>query len=457
MTLTEDVAPILRAGLEAVDPARRVAAALADETWLAEWVVDVAESRGRTLLVAVGKPSIGMARGALGVLGDAVDEGVILVPEPLPASRPAWLPPQVTLLAGGHPLPTAAGVLAAERIAGLVAGARTEDRLLVLLGGGGSALLALPAQGLELSALVAATEVLLRSGLPIAEVNFVRRHLERLKGGGLARLAGDACVRGLVLSDVPGDDPAVVASGPLSPDGSRPRDAEVLLRRRGLWNDMPHSVRRYLESHRGTAGSPWAEGHAGPGAPPPARVPEGRVRLQLVGGGAHAVEGAAAEARSRGYAVHVLTRRLQGEARAAGRGLARVGLAVRDGVGPVRPPACLLAAGETTVRVVGDGVGGRNQEVALAAACVLDGEDDVLVASLGTDGRDGPTDAAGGWADGETAARGRTHGLDAEAALADNDSYTFLRAAAGLFRTGPTGTNVADLMMVLVRHPERGS
>jgi hydroxypyruvate reductase len=390
-----------------------------------------------------------MARGALSVLGDAVDEGVVLVPEPMPSRRPAWLPPQVALLAGGHPLPTEAGVAAAEQIANLVAGARDDDRLLVLLGGGGSALLALPAEGLDLHALVTATDVLLRAGLPIAEVNLVRRHLERLKGGGLARLAGDAQVLGLVLSDVPGDDPAVVASGPLSPDGTRPRDAEILLRRRGLWSDMPRSVRRRLEADRRVTRPPEAPAPNGTGRRP-AEPPRPGVLLRLVGGGAHAVDGAAGEARRRGYTVHVLTRSLQGEARAVGRGLARVGLAVRDGVGPVRPPACLLAAGETTVHVRGEGSGGRNQEVALSAACALDGEDQVLVASLGTDGRDGPTDAAGGWADGSTATRGRACGLDAAAALDDNDAYRFLDAAGALLRTGPTGTNVADLMMVLV-------
>lgn len=437
MTPREHLAAILRGGLEAVDPARRVAEALADEPGMEAWAAAVAGGGGRTLMVAVGKAALGMARGALAVLGDAVDEGVVLVPEGTAAPEGAPLPASVQLLQGGHPVPTARGEEAARQIADLAAGVTERDRLLVLLSGGGSALLALPARGLTLDDLASAGQTLLLAGLPIEELNLVRRHLERLKGGGLARLASAGQVLGLVLSDVPGDDPSVVASGPLSPGRSTPRDAEILLRRRGLWDAMPLPVRAHLEGERTT-----------PAAPP---LPGGdRLRVRVVAGGGRALEGASRAARELGYGAHVLTRNLTGEARNAGRGLARVGLAVRDGVGPVRPPACLLAAGETTVQVVGDGRGGRNQEVALAAALVLDGEEGVLVASLGTDGVDGPTDAAGGWADGGTAARGRAAGLDPQAALADNDAYPFLDAAEGLLKTGPTGTNVADLMVVIV-------
>jgi glycerate-2-kinase len=233
-----------------------------------------------------------------------------------------------------------------------------------------------------------------------------------------------------------------VASGPLSPDASTPRDAEVLLRRRRLFDELPEAVQAHLRARRTASASTGTE-------------PADRLRVRVVAGGARAVEGAANRARALGYVPHVLTRTLTGEARRAGRGLARVGLAVRDGIGPVRPPACLLAAGETTVHVTGPGQGGRNQEVALAAAIGLEGEQGVVVASLGTDGIDGPTDAAGAWADGDTTARGRAAGLDPLAALAANDAYPFLDAAGALLRTGPTGTNVADLMVVLVAAPAR--
>lgn len=471
----EDLRAILRAGLAAVDPARRVAEALAEDPDLVRWAGELARAetapvgaapRGRTVLVAVGKAALGMTRGAVGVLGSRIDEGIVLVPhapdatppgsgrtrrerdpdaspgEPRPGPRrPPWLPGAIELRAGGHPVPDAAGEDAARRIVALACGLGTGDRMLALVSGGGSALLSLPAEGLTLEDLRATTSALLAAGLPIEEINAVRAHLERLKGGGLARHAAPASVLGLVLSDVPGDPPAVVASGPLSPDPRTFRDVEILLRRRGLWDVLPGPVRAYL-----------AEGRRGrlPETPAPGEAIFREVRVRVVAGGRSAVEGAATEARRRGYTTHVLSSELRGEARRAGRGLARVGMAVRDGLGPVGSPACLLAAGETTVRVVGSGRGGRNQEVALAAALVLQGVDGVRVAALGTDGVDGPTDAAGAWVDGQTIARGRAEGLDPDEALEQNDAYPFLEAAGALLRTGPTGTNVADLMVVLV-------
>ncbi len=442
MTVEDDLQAILRAALEAVDPARAVAEALADDPWT-ERVAHGRAGGGRGVrLVAVGKAAVRMTEGALWVLGDAVADGVVLVPDGTHHDRPTVLPSRLELRVGGHPVPTPEGEAAARGVAELVRTCGPDEPLLVLLSGGGSSLLSLPASPLTLDDLAATGQVLLAAGLPIEEVNLVRRHLEVLKGGGLGALAGAADVRGLVLSDVPGDDPAVVASGPLSPDGSAPADAARVLRERGLWSEVPAAVRAHLER---TVGEGQGE------RPTEERSkPDGPV---VVAGGGRALEGAAAAARRRGYSVPVLTAGLRGEARAAGRGLARVGLAVRDGLGPVQPPACLLAAGETTVRVVGGGRGGRNQELATAAAIALEGQPGVAVASLGTDGVDGPTDAAGGWADGDTAGRGASAGVDPARALADNDSYGFLAAAGGLLRTGPTGTNVADVMVVLVSKP----
>jgi len=329
-------------------------------------------------------------------------------------------------------------------VADLAGGLAAGDRLLVLLSGGGSALLTLPRDGLSLEGLREATDVLLRSGLGIHQVNRVRTELEILKGGGLARLAGPGRILGLVLSDVVGDDPAVVASGPLTEVEPAPREAEILLRRQGIWDDLPTEARSLLA--RGAREPRLPREHSSREEP----------RVRVVGGGASAVEAAAAEARRLGYRTEVLTVSLQGEARAAGRGLARAGMAVRDGLSPPAPPACLLAAGETTVRVTGAGKGGRNQEVALGAALALDGRQGILVGSLGTDGVDGPTDAAGGVADGATLSRARQRGMEVGAALAANDAYPLLDALGDLVRTGPTGTNVADLMLVLVADPSTG-
>lgn len=451
--LRSHASAILGEALRAVDPARLVAQALADDPELERWGHELAAGEralaqggaghvpgpgGRTVLVAVGKAALGMSRGALHILGDAVDAGLVLVPHGAVEDRPRWLLPQIALRCGGHPVPDAEGAAAAREVAALLDGLAPGDRLLVLLSGGGSSLLTLPREGLGLAALQAATEVLLRSGLSIRDMNRVRSALEELKGGGLARRAGGARILGLVLSDVVGDDPAVVASGPLTERAWAPREVEALLQRTGCWRDLPAEVRAVITRGDARADAP-VTGAGGTEA-----------LVRVVGGGATAVDAAAAAARRLGYETRVLTTGLEGEARAAGRGLARAGMAVQDGLAPPPPPACLLAAGETTVRVSGPGKGGRNQEVALGAAGSLAGRQGILVAALGTDGVDGPTDAAGALADGTTVARAGEAGYDVAAALEANDAYPLLDALGDLIRTGPTGTNVADLLLVLV-------
>ena len=458
--LRRDALRILAAGLAAVDPVRLVVDALVDDPTVERWSHEIASSPpptaaagpastggGRTLLLAVGKAALGMARGALHVLGDTVDDGIVLVPRTAGGGRPGWLPPQIRLRTGSHPLPDAETVAAAREVAALARDTRDGDRLLVLISGGGSALLTLPRDGVGLEDVRETTRQLMAAGAPIEELNTVRGGLELLKGGGLARLARPAGILGLILSDVVGDDPAVIASGPLTPAAGSPREAETLLRRRGIWDELPAAARRALAAPRADETAPSAPDPDAPAL----HGPDPEVRV--VGGGAQAMDGAAARARSLGYRTHRLTRTLQGEARNAGRGLARVGMAVQDGVAPPAPPACLLAAGETTVTVTGSGKGGRNQEVALGAGLALAGREGILVAALGTDGIDGPTDAAGGLGDGSTVERAAEVGLDVEGALRRNDAYPLLEALGDLIRTGPTGTNVADLMLVLVGPP----
>lgn len=463
-SLRRDALAILAEALRAVDPARLVAQALADDPEMERWGHELAGmdrsvaggrsgslpgAGGRTLLVAVGKAALGMTRGALHILGDTLDRGVVLAPHGV--ERPRWLPPQMELRTGGHPIPDEQGSAAAEEVAELVSGLTPADRLLVLISGGGSALLTLPRAGISLEALRSTTGTLLRAGLSIHELNRVRSLLEELKGGGLARRAAPGRILGLILSDVVGDDPAVVASGPLTPAVVSRREVEILLRRRKVWDELPGMVRRVIqEGGDEPAVTAFGEDPGGMGSTRPGPGSGAGALVRLVGGGGTALDAAAAAARARGYATEVLSATLEGEARKVGRGLARVGMAVADGVAPPTPPACLLAAGETTVHVRGPGKGGRNQEVALAAGMALEGRAGIVVASLGTDGVDGPTDAAGALADGSTAALARAAGWDPGAALADNDAYPLLDAVGGLIRTGPTGTNVADLMLVLV-------
>jgi hydroxypyruvate reductase len=431
------------AGLRAVDPARLVAATLSDASALAAWSLGFARDAsgppttpldravvGDTLLVAIGKAAGGMVRGAHALLGDHITAGVVVVPDGAPVPD---LPPSVRLHRASHPLPDGRSIEAARDIRRLLEGAGRGDRVLVLLSGGGSALVTDPERGLDLDAIRAAHGVLVASGWPIGAVNDVRRCLDRLKGGGMARLAAPAATLGLVLSDIPGGRIADVASGPLSPATRSVRDVEIELRRGRLWDSLPEAVRATLEGRRFEL---------------PEATPD--VPLHAIGSGGAAIEAVSRAAAELGYSVQRLGGALEGEARGLGRGLARAASAVRDGVASVPLPACLVGAGEATVEVVGDGSGGPNQEVAVAAALALDGMEGILVASVGTDGVDGPTDAAGGWADGGSAERARRAGVDLRDALARNDAGTALRDLGDRIITGPTGTNVADLYIALV-------
>ncbi|RMH17938.1 MAG: DUF4147 domain-containing protein [Acidobacteria bacterium] len=388
-------------------------------------------------LVAAGKAAAGMVRGARAVLGRRLAGGVVIVP----AGQAGEVPEGFAVYEGGHPVPDRGGVAGARAVAELAAGLGGEDRLLLLLSGGGSALMTLPPDGIALDDVVVTTDLLLRAGATIGELNAVRKHLDQLKGGRLARLARPARLDALVLSDVVGDPLEVIASGPASPDPTTFADAVAVLERRGLWDAVPAAVRSYLEAgRRGEVAE----------SPKPGDPCFDGVEVRIVGSNRMAVAAAREAAEARGYRTLVLTTELSGEAREVGAVLAAIARQVRRYGEPAAPPACLLAAGETTVTVRGRGRGGRNQELALAAARGLAGVGGVLLASLGSDGIDGPTDAAGAVASGSTAARAAARGLDPDAALADNDAYPFFAALGDLIVTGPTGTNVMDLQLILV-------
>lgn len=339
-----------------------------------------------------------------------------------------------------HPLPDAHGLAAATEALRLARGAGEGDLVLCLLSGGASALWPAPPEGISLGELRETTRALLRSGAPIEEVNAVRRHLSRIAGGWLAHAAFPARTIALVVSDVAGSAPEAIGSGPTAADPSRFADALEVLRRREV--AVPSAVLRHLQ--RGLAGEV-------PETPKPGDPSLARSTLHLVADNASALHAAAAAAERLGYVPRVVSDRLHGEARQLGAEIAAQALRARGGGGGA--PTALLYGGESTVTVTGAGRGGRNQELALAAALALDGMDGVLVAALGTDGRDGPTRAAGAVVGGGTADRGRARGGDPVAALARNDSGPFLEGAGDLLVTGPTGTNVADLVVALVRRP----
>ena len=425
-----DARALLDAALAAVDPAAAV------ERALAEAPIAVPED-GRLIVLAVGKAALAMAEGARRALGGRIDRGLALAPS---QSGGGKAPAGFEVLRGGHPLPDEDGVRGALALAEAARQAGPDDRLLVLLSGGGSALLTLPSGEVTLADVRATTALLLAAGAPIGELNAVRKHLDDLKGGGLARVAMPAPVRALVLSDVVGDPLDVIASGPLEPDPTTFADAIAVLERRALWERAPERVRRHLGLGR--------DGQVRE-TPKPGDPPFAGVRSTIVGNVARAAEAAAAEAKRRGYHAHVNSVTVTGEASEVGRALGALVRALAPRTAG-QPPIALIAGGETTVTVRGNGRGGRNQEVALGAALDLDGVGGVVVMSVGTDGVDGPTDAAGAFGTGSTARRAREAGLDAADHLARNDAWTLFDRLGDLVRTGPTGTNVMDLMVVLI-------
>lgn len=357
----------------------------------------------------------------------------------------------IVIVEAGHPVPDAAGQAGAERIVELLEGLTARDLVIVLISGGGSALLPLPANGVSLAEYQALTGQLLRCGADITEINTVRKHCSRLQGGQLARLAAPAQVATLILSDVVGTPLDAIASGPTVPDRSSFVDALAVLERYGITDHVPPAVRDHL--CRGAAGRI-------PDTPKPGDPLFGDINNVVIGDNASAGRAAVAEARRLGFRSMLLTTFLQGEAREVGKVAAGLAQGMACGQSDFAPPACLVMGGETTVTIRGhttgaqsEGTGGRNQELALAAAIALEGYSlppgsEVAVVSLGTDGTDGPTDAAGGIATGDTIARAVALGLDARAALAANDSYHFLGALGDLIVTGPTQTNVNDLILV---------
>ncbi len=422
----------------------------------------------RILVVGAGKAAAPMGAALAEVLEGRITAGLVVVKHGYTAAVSGWhlrygsaadadrhqarSPDSVAdlgriaVVEAGHPVPDEAGQAGAARIAELLRDLTPRDLVIVLISGGGSALLPLPVPGITLAEYRAVTDLLLRCGADIREINTVRKHCSRLQGGGLARLAVPAQVAALILSDVVGSPLDVIASGPTVADRSTFADALAVLERYDLLGEVPGSVLGHL--HRGVAG-------AIPETPKPGDPVFERVNNVIIGDNERAGRGAVAEAGRQGFQSLLLTTFLQGEAREIGKAVAGLAQGIAWGGSDLTAPACLVLGGETTVTVRGRGTGGRNQELALAAAIALDGYPlpegvEVAIVSLATDGTDGPTNAAGAIATADTVRRGRALGLDARAALADNDSNHYLGALGDLVITGPTGTNVNDLVLVVV-------
>lgn len=435
----EDALAIFRAGLQGVEPIEAVKRYVRREGDLI--VVDgerysLADYR-RIVLIGGGKAAAPMARAIEECLDDVALEGLISVKYGHLDSLQA-----VAIRQAGHPVPDEQGFLAAREMFSLAESADERTLVFCLLSGGGSALLPFPVAGVSLADKQETTRSLLACGATIHEINAIRKHLSVIKGGGLARAVYPGRLITLILSDVVGDDLDSIASGPCVADNSTFADCLEIIQRYSLEADIPSSVLDYLRM--------GARGKR-PETPKEGDPFFAMVKNVIVGNNYNALLFAKTKAEELGYATLILSSMMEGDTRVVSGNHVAIGREILLHGHPVPGPACILTGGETTVRLTGAGKGGRNQEFALAALCRLREKETITIVSAGTDGSDGPTDAAGAIADSIALSRCMEKGLNASSYLAENDSYTFFDAVDSLIRTGPTNTNVMDIRIILVR------
>lgn len=436
--LRADAQAIFAAGVAAVDPVTAVRRAVVrhGDTLSIAGQSYALNQYAHIYVVGAGKAGATMAQGLESILGERLSAGAVTVKYNHLAALQ-----RVTLREAGHPIPDTAGVEGAAAIQQLAQQAGVDDLVFCVLSGGGSALLPAPVPGISLQEKQQMTQILLECGASIDEINALRKHCSTLKGGQLARLVAPATLVTLVLSDVVGDRLDAIASGPTVPDPSTYQDCLDIAVRYGILDRLPVQVRRHLQ--RGQQGR----------LPDTPKASDGffqHGQTVVIANNRLALQSARQAAQARGYTTMILSSSIEGEARHIARMHAAIAQEIRQAQHPVAPPACILSGGETTVTIRGSGKGGRNQEFALAAALALDGLEDVVLLSGGTDGTDGPTDAAGALVDGTTVRRAQALGLLPSAALQHNDAYPFFQALGELLHTGPTGTNVMDMHLILV-------
>jgi glycerate 2-kinase len=456
----QQAARIMAAALEAVDPYQAVLNHLKIEGNLlsAAGRIYPLDQFEKVWLVGAGKAGAPMALAVSQVLDDYLSGGIVIVKDGHSLSNDSLVrsgfpdPPssfkRLNIIEAGHPVPDRRGLRAARQIADLLEEAGSHDLVICLISGGGSALLTDPAYSLDLKDLQSLTSLLLSSGADITEINTLRKHLDDFKGGGLARLAAPSAVLALILSDVIADPLDMIASGPTVPDPTTYAQAYAVLEKYDLVQNAPQAVIERLR--RGMQGDL-------PETPKPGDPLFNGVNNLIIGSNRQAAEAAREQAAREGYHALILTNRLSGEARSAGRALAALAHQLLHPVGSAPPPglierpACLIAGGETTVTIRGDGLGGRNQELALAAVAPLSGLRGAALVTLATDGGDGPTPAAGAVVTSETHKRALDMGLDPQDFLDRNDSYHFFLSLDDLLKTGPTLTNVNDLVFLFLQ------
>jgi hydroxypyruvate reductase len=429
---------VLSAALEAVDPAKAIKrqVSLSDQTLrIGEQTYDLGRYRN-IYVIGGGKAGGSMAQAVEEVLGQRVTAGLVNVKYGYRVETQI-----IRLNEAGHPIPDAAGMAGTKQMAELARQATAEDLVICLISGGGSALMTLPAEGIALADMKSLTDAFLRCGATINEINAVRKHLSQTKGGNLARLAYPAEIVTLILSDVVGNPLDVIASGPTVPDSTTFADAYGVIEKYGLLEELPRPIVEHLQ-----------QGKEGLITETPKEGDEvfARTYNLIIASNKVAAEAATTKAKELGFHSLLLSTFVEGEAREVAKVFAAVAKEILHSDRPVGRPACMVAGGETTVTVRGNGLGGRNQELALSAALEIASLEDVMIIPLATDGTDGPTDAAGAIADGSTLRRAQEAGLSATQYLADNDSYHFFQQLGDLLITGPTNTNVNDLTFTFV-------
>lgn len=433
------VEKIMKAALNAVDPegallakVRRVENTLRvnDKT------LDLSQI-DQIYVIGAGKAAEPMANGLIKLIGERLSRGLVITKDGHATRR--FLRDNFEILEAGHPIPDERGVQATQSILSLLENTHPNDLVICLISGGGSALLTAPVPGVSLFDLQDLTSALLASGASIHEINAIRKHLDQVKGGQLARKAYPASVLSLILSDVVGDDLDVIASGPTVPDSSCYKDAFEILCKYDLFDSVNSSIQSVLlDGMKGYLGE----------TPKPGDPVFSKVHNVIIGSNHLASEAAAHEARKLGFNVMILTNFLQGEASQVGRVAAAMLRQITNYNQPIDRPACLILGGETTVTLRGSGLGGRNLELALSAVEDLAGIEDIALVTLATDGGDGPTNSAGAIVTGDTLSRAKKADMVPSAFLKNNDSYHFFEKLEDLLITGPTRTNVNDLIFL---------
>jgi glycerate 2-kinase len=435
----EAVAGIMAAALEAVDPAQAIRSHIQRQgkhLIIGKRDYDLSAFK-RVLVIGFGKASVPMIMATADILGQDLTQGIALTKTSPAESSP--LNSRIAVLKGSHPIPDESSLTGAQQVIDLLSTTKETDLVIFLISGGGSALLTSPRDGISLDDLGALTKSMLACGATINEINCLRKHLSQVKGGQLARMAFPAQSVALILSDVVGDPLDVIASGPTVADPTTFGEALAILEKYNITATVPQTVVKLLT--QGVNGKIMETPKVGD----PIFSKSSNL---IIGSNLQAAQAAFQKAKSEGFNTSLLTTYLQGEARVVGQVMAAIARQMAANGDPVPAPACLIAGGETTVTLLGNGLGGRNQELALSAVPGLAGIKDVMLITLATDGNDGPTDAAGAVVNGDTLKRGVDLGMDPENYLSRNDAYHFFDPLGDLLKPGITETNVCDLTFI---------